>query len=46
MLANCLLVMISMLSVIVVFVHILEQLALAWGRTGQESFLVELAQIR
>ena len=46
MLANCLLVMISMLSVIVVFVHILEQLALAWGRTGQESYLVELAQIR
>ena len=45
MLANCLLVMILMLSVLIVFIQILEQLALTWGRAGQEGFLVELVQI-
>ena len=45
MLANCLLVMILMLSVLIVFLQILEQLALTGGRAGQEGFLVELVQI-
>ena len=47
MLANCLLLMISVLSVIIFVIQIiLKQLALSWRRTGQESFSVKLAQIR